>query len=226
MADAAVIFDVDGVLLELTHAEEETFFYPFEVLHGLTGLSRDWDSYRIRNDEDIIKEILEKHFERMPDDSEYRAIVAAYVGHVKHGLIKGLLKPKLIPDAKNLLEALALEGIAMGIATANLLDIARLRLEAMELWKFIDAYPSGADGGGHKRDILSRTMAMTGLPPDSIVYVGDNLNDVEAGLHAGVHFIGFSTNKSRLHNLGKAGAAHTAANHAQSLKIIRRVIGG
>ena len=47
---AAVIFDVDGVLLHLTPEEEDAFFRPFEDLHGLTGLSRDWNSYRIRND--------------------------------------------------------------------------------------------------------------------------------------------------------------------------------
>ena len=46
MADAAVIFDVDGVLLHLTPEEEDAFFRPFEDLHGLTGLSRDWKRQR------------------------------------------------------------------------------------------------------------------------------------------------------------------------------------
>ena len=59
--DRAVIFDVDGVLLDLTAAEEDAFFLAFERLHGITGLSRDWDSYRVRNDEHIIAEILERH---------------------------------------------------------------------------------------------------------------------------------------------------------------------
>ena len=45
MADAAVIFDVDGVLLELTSAEEDAFFVPFENRYGLKNLSRDWNSY-------------------------------------------------------------------------------------------------------------------------------------------------------------------------------------
>jgi FMN phosphatase YigB (HAD superfamily) len=35
MVDAAVIFDVDGVLLELTSAEEDAFFLPFEQRYGL-----------------------------------------------------------------------------------------------------------------------------------------------------------------------------------------------
>jgi hypothetical protein len=61
MADGAVIFDVDGVLLHLTPEEEDAFFWPFEHLYGMTGLSRRWDDYRIRNDEDIIDEILQAH---------------------------------------------------------------------------------------------------------------------------------------------------------------------
>jgi FMN phosphatase YigB (HAD superfamily) len=52
---AAVVFDVDGVLLDLTPAEEDAFFAPFETLYGITGLSRDWDSYRVRNDEDSAR---------------------------------------------------------------------------------------------------------------------------------------------------------------------------
>ena len=54
-APAAVIFDVDGVLLDLTPPEEDAFFAPFARRHGLAGLSRDWDSYRVRNDEEIIR---------------------------------------------------------------------------------------------------------------------------------------------------------------------------
>ena len=36
-ADCAVIFDVDGVLLDLTRAEEDAFFLPFERRYGLNG---------------------------------------------------------------------------------------------------------------------------------------------------------------------------------------------
>jgi FMN phosphatase YigB (HAD superfamily) len=59
MADAAVIFDADGVFLELTSVEEDAFFVPFEDRYGLKNLSRDWNSYAIRNDENIIAEILQ-----------------------------------------------------------------------------------------------------------------------------------------------------------------------
>ena len=61
MADAAVIFYVHGVLLELKSVEDDAFFVPFEIRYGLKNLSRDWNSYAIRNDENIIAEILASH---------------------------------------------------------------------------------------------------------------------------------------------------------------------
>ena len=75
--DRAVIFDVDGVLLDLTAPEESAFFRAFEQLHGITGLSSDWDSYRVRNDEHIIAEILERRMQRTNDRRIERRATAA-----------------------------------------------------------------------------------------------------------------------------------------------------
>lgn len=223
MADAAAIFDVDGVLLELTQQEEDAFFHPFEAIHGLTGLSRDWDDYRIRNDENIIAEILERHFGRAPEGHELRHLIGAYTRHVAQGVESGRFVPVRIDGAEALLETL--DGhIALGIATANLIDVARVRLARTGLWDFVAACPHGADGGGAKRDVLARAIAATGLPRERIVYVGDNLNDVDAGLANGVHFIGFSRDPARRVRLAAGGAAITCGNHLETLTEIKRLL--
>ena len=131
MADAAVIFDVDGVLLELTRAEEDAFFVPFERRYGL---------------------------------------------------------------------------------------------KYADLWDHVYACAHGADGGGHKREILVRAIAATGLPKNRIVNTGDNLNDVEAGLANGVHFIAFSADSGRLTELKRAGASHTSNNHLDSFRLIGHLL--
>ena len=187
---AAVIFDVDGVLLELTRAEEDAFFVPFERRYGLKDISRDWNSYAIRNDENIIAEILARH--GLPEH-EHAAVVADYLEVLKLQLADGTIETIVIPGALELLQNLH-GSLQIGIATANLLGAAELRLKDAGLWHHVSACAHGADGGGHKREILARAIAATGLPKNRIVYIGDNLNDVEAGLSNGVHFIGFSTN--------------------------------
>ena len=222
MDDAAVIFDVDGVLLELTRAEEDAFFEPFEQRYGLKNLSRDWNSYAIRNDENIIAEILERHGIPSCERSE---VSADYLNVLKQQLENGSIETIVVPGTRELLEKLH-NTTQLGIATANFLSAAKLRLESQSLWYYVSNLASGAEGGGHKREILARAIASTSLPKSSIVYVGDNLNDVEAGLSNGVHFIGFSINQERLKDLKHAGATHISNNHLETFRLISHLLRG
>lgn len=218
--DSAVILDVDGVLLELTAAEEDAFFRAFEDLHGITGLSRDWDSYLVRNDEHIIAEILARH--GLPASGR-DAVTESYVALLGGGLSSGALKAVDIPGARDLLRSLS--GRRLGIATANLLSAAKLRLEAAAMWAPVASLAFGAEGSGHKRETVARAIAATGLPKDRIVYIGDNLNDVEAGLANGVHFIGFAQDAARRDRLATAGARQVAGDHRTTLALIGQLLG-
>lgn len=214
--DSAVIFDVDGVLLDLTPAEEDAFFAPFRSRYGLTGLSRDWDSYRVRNDVAIIAEILEHH--GLPA-GDHAAIVNDYLNLLGEGLRTGALLAATVAGAEALLRDLAGRH-RLGIATANLREAARLRLDASGLWSAVSGLAFGAEVGGPKRETLAHAIAVTGLPKHRIVYVGDNLNDVDAGLANGVHFIGFAESAERRASLAVAGARHLAADHATTRRLI------
>jgi beta-phosphoglucomutase-like phosphatase (HAD superfamily) len=217
--DSAVIFDVDGVLLDLTPQEEDAFFLAFERRYGLTGLSRDWDSYKVRNDEHIIAEILARHG---IGAEERLAVARDYLAILSDGLASGALRATDIKGARGLLDSL--DGSIRGIATANLLPAAKLRLEACGLWGFVDGLAFGAEGSGHKRETVARAIAATGLPKSRIVYVGDNLNDVDAGLSNGVHVIGFSENEKRRDRLRQAGATHLSGDHAHTADIIAALL--
>ena len=218
--DSAVIFDVDGVLLDLTPAEEERFFVPFARRYGLTRLSRDWDSYRTRNDEDIIAEILATN--GLPP-SDRDGVIADYLEVMAEGLRARHFGPVEIPGARALLQSLHARH-AIGIATANLLAAARLRLVHAGLWQWVEGYAFGAEGGGHKRETVARAIAATGLPRSRIVYIGDNLNDVVAGLENGVHFIGFAVDAARRNRLSAAGAEYTSGDHATTRDMIARLL--
>ena len=218
--DSAVIFDVDGVLLDLTAAEEDAFFLAFERLYGITGLSRDWDSYRVRNDAHIIAEILARH--GLPA-SGHAAVAAEYLAILSDGIASRRLTAVEIAGARELLASLA--DLRLGIATANLLSAARLRLQSVGLWEPVSALAFGAEGSGHKRETVARAIAATGLPKHRIVYVGDNLNDVDAGLANGVHFIGFALDAARREKLKAAGAQRVSGDHTTTLALARELLG-
>jgi HAD superfamily hydrolase (TIGR01549 family) len=213
MADWAIIFDVDGVLLELTPAEEELFFIPFASRCDASKLSRDWNSYRIRNDEEIAAEIVER---LGLSETEKQNIKTEYLNLLRTQLATKALASSPIKGAEALLTACN-NFAKLGIATANFREAAKLRLENAGLWHKVSALAFGADGGGHKREILHRALQSIEIPKSNIIYIGDNVNDVEAGLMNGVRFIGFSENADRLKTLKAHGAKFLAQNHEQTL---------
>ena len=220
MADWAIIFDVDGVLLELTPAEEELFFLPFASRCDANALSRDWNSYRIRNDEDIIAEIVERHGIA---EAEKQKIKDEYLALLRDRLATQHVKSAEIKDARAILSASSTFA-TLGIATANFREAAKLRLDQAGLWNHVSGHAFGADGGGPKREILARALTSLNLPKSKIIYIGDNINDVEAGLMNGVRFIGFSEDSDRLKTLKAHGANFLAQNHKQTWELINRFL--
>lgn len=219
MADWAIIFDVDGVLLELTRDEEELFFTALSRFVPTESLSRDWNSYRIRNDDDIIAEILERY---MLPQSLKAEVIGHYIALLSHALEKSV-KSISIAGAVELLTTLSRKSV-VGIATANLHHAARLRLQQVGMWPFVSELAQGADGGGHKSVILARLLERVALPRSNIIYIGDNLNDVEAGLQNDVHFVGFSTDATRRTVLQAHGARHISENHMETFHIVRSLM--
>ena len=219
MKDWAIIFDVDGVLLELTRAEEELFFQPFAKRIDATLLSRDWNSYTIRNDEDIVREIVERY--DLPA-SEVAIITAEYLALLEQEL-QGALRSEPIASAAKLLSEFS-NVAKLGIATANFREAARLRLQQSEMWQPVSELAFGADGGGHKSAILARAINATGLPRSQIIFIGDNVNDVRAGLENAVHFIGFSNDFTRRKALAAAGAKTLCSHHGETRVMIQQIL--
>ena len=222
MADWAVIFDVDGVLLELTHAEEELFFVPFSSRCDASKLSRDWNSYRIRNDEEIVAEIVER--QGLPETEKHN-IKQEYLTLLRHQLHESTIASQIITGVSELLDACS-KFATLGIATANFREAAKLRLENAKLWHHVSTQAFGADGGGHKHEILGRALENLKIPKSRTIYIGDNVNDVIAGQKHGVHFIGFSESQTRLRQLSKAGAKLLSSNHHETAIIIKRIMLG
>jgi phosphoglycolate phosphatase-like HAD superfamily hydrolase len=220
MADAGVIFDVDGVLLELTSAEEDIFFQSFEELYGITGLSLDWDSYQIRNDEKIVEEILVRNGLPLLEMARFRS---HYLDLLGTALCSKRLAPVPIPGILDLLATLQPHA-KLGAATANFLGAARVRLQHAGLWDAVAPHAFGADGSGHKRETVARAITSMSLPRERIVYIGDNLNDLDAAQANDVAFIAFSTDEARRAKLTAAGAKRISQDHAQTLTFLKDLL--
>jgi phosphoglycolate phosphatase-like HAD superfamily hydrolase len=219
----AVIFDVDGVLLNLTPPEVDGFFEPFREIYGLTGLSRDWNSYRTRNDVLIVEEIIGTHFKRPLKPDEFSAWRQRYLEIIRDWLARRVFAVEVIPGALDLLRDLSASGVITGIATANIIDAARIRLESAGLWPHIH-YASGAEDGGPKQEILAHLVSRLGLRQGDVIYIGDNLNDVAAGHSVAGHFIGFSTEREQRRILRNHGAELVVSNHMGTRRLLKPLL--
>ena len=216
---------MDGPLLHLKKPEEDAFFAPLEKVFGITGLSRDWDSYRVRNDRDIIHQVLSEHLGDRFEPSHYDAFVNAYDAELTDGFASGRLEVSIVPRAPDIVGALAAtSGLALGIATANLRCAAEIRLRQAGMWDHLSAYPGTADKSGHKHEVLARVISDLALPADRIVFIGDNLNDLEAGRKNGTHFIGFHVHADRRQRLTDNGAEFVTGDHDETLALITKML--
>ncbi|MGI9480925.1 MAG: HAD family hydrolase [Hyphomicrobiales bacterium] len=226
----AVIFDIDGVLLYLTEAEEDMFFRALEDVHGITGASRDWNSYRVRNDVEIIEELIEKKFERQPEPGEIRQVMDRYGALLEIAIRSGSVEVKSIPGITPVLTELGWQnGVKLGVATANLKVAADIRLKAAGLkeWFAIGGY---ADARGPKAEILAQVIKHARddqgnpIPPERTVFLGDNPNDVEAGRRNGCRFIGFAADNHQYEVLRGAGAETIITSHNDTLAAISHAL--
>lgn len=203
-----------------SHAPRRSCFSPFASRVDAEKLSRDWNSYAIRNDEEIVKEIVARY--GLPP-GEAQRITHEYLTLLENELAAKRIMSEVVAGADELLISFAGQA-RLGIATANFRKAAELRLKQAGLWGSVSHLAHGADGGGHKSEILGRAINASGLPSSQIIFIGDNVNDVQAGLANKVHFIGFSLDAKRRAALHQAGAARLVADHADTARHIEDIL--
>ena len=224
----AVIFDIDGVLLHLTHQEERKYFNAFRDAAGIAEhhINADWNSYKVRNDVAIAAELLERHLGRAPNEGEVWEVLDHYTDSVQTALATGELVTEVIDGAGPLLLELEAAGrFHLGLATANIRGTAEARLKHAGLWGPFGAC-GYAESGGPKIEILRAAVRelcdAEGQPvaPDNVVFLGDQLGDLAAARANDVHFIGVSTRAEQRDVLRNNGAEIVLENHGSTAQTI------
>lgn len=208
----AVVFDVDGVLLDLTADETGAFVGAFERCFAIDHVNQDWNVYRKRNDIEIAREILERALGREPDRRELARVLDEYVVRLEMGLSSGRITPRVRPGTEAVLEALqGRDGLALALATANLRAAARLRLSKAGLWRSFSCGGFAEDGEDKSAILRSVIEALaeqsaSALRADEIVFIGDQPSDLRAAQDNGTGFIGIADEAGQRNLLKAAGA--------------------
>lgn len=188
MAIKAIIFDMDGVLVDSEPAHQERirqFFaehglaVPTEQLNTLVGCS---GSFFVQRATEWWAQAPRKSAEEA--DADVMAVYQQWKG--AYGDID--YRPLVNPLVRETLEALAARGIRLAVASSTSHEGIRQELGPSDLLRFFEIVVSGEEFRESKPspEIYLTTMARLGLGPDECVAVEDSDRGIAAAVAAGM----------------------------------------
>lgn len=210
----AVLFDIDGTLLDMRGAGRKSFVQSLKAVFG-------WDddisyiNFAGNTDLNVLLQVAEHHrvkltaedqrrfFRRMPVELEQNARNAQFI---------------IYPGVRELLETLsARKDVILGLVTGNVAAAARIKLQQFDLHNH---FVLGAFGDDHadRNDIarlaLERVRAKiaAGSKMKACFLIGDTPHDVAAAKSIGATAVAVATGKFDTAALRAAGAEHVLSD--------------
>ncbi|MDD2457166.1 MAG: HAD-IA family hydrolase [Eubacteriales bacterium] len=172
----AILFDVDGTLIDSIPFIIESFQYAFRL-----NLGHPMDEATILAG---IGTPLEIAFSHWPPE-QAKALMESYLEYNHANLHHGIAVFWQVPA---MLEQLQQTGIPLGIVTSKRLSALEPTLEDFDLARFFGLVITKEDTKLHKPNPEPLFEAMKRLNltrPDRILYVGDSIHDLECAIRAG-----------------------------------------
>jgi 2-hydroxy-3-keto-5-methylthiopentenyl-1-phosphate phosphatase len=172
-----IIFDLDGTLIEANEAiylgMQEAFRSFGRPLFPLCDLNQ-----HLKVD---LEATLLPFFSKVELDTAIPMIRRRYEEIY-------LDKTHLLNGAKEVLETLCHKGIALALASNKLGRFSRGALTHLGVADYFKSILGAGDGPRNKPypDMIQASLKAMDLPPETVIFVGDSLQDVETGRRAGV----------------------------------------
>jgi len=181
----AVIFDVDGTLVDSNDAQARSwvdalkefgYSVPYEKVRPLIGMGGDKvlpETIGVQKDSEKGKQISKRRSEIFKE--------------------KYLPNVKPFPDAQKLLDRMRKQGLKLAIATSAQPDELRPLLQIVGAADLIEDKTSARDVKSSKPDpdVMQVALKRVGYPPNEVVMIGDTPYDIEAARKVGVGAIAF-----------------------------------
>jgi phosphoglycolate phosphatase-like HAD superfamily hydrolase len=155
----------------------------------------------------IVEQMFEK-LGRPADAAEVASLIAAYEA-ILAAEVASSQRFRLMPGARETVEALASRGAALGLATGNTEAGARIKLERADLWKHFRCGGYGSDSRERARLVavaIERANACFERRFEDVLVIGDTPFDVHAAKAVSARCLAVATGGHSMESLREAGA--------------------
>jgi phosphoglycolate phosphatase-like HAD superfamily hydrolase len=205
-----LLFDIDGTLVATGGAGVRALNRAFRELLGIENAME-----RIRphgkTDPGIIREVFEICGDARQCSDWMSRVLDAYVRFLPEE-VSGSTTYKVLPGILRFLEEFhGRPDIAIGLATGNVEQGARIKLERGKLNRFFPFGGFGSDSESRAELVrrgAEKGVRLTGqsVKPGDIFVIGDTPRDIDAGREAGFRTVGVATSDYSVDQLKAAGA--------------------
>jgi len=191
----AILFDLDGTLIDTTELILYCFNHAWETVCGQTHPSEAYIATMGIPLKDAMHRLLEST----------EGMRFGQIGEIRTaGFVESLVKEYRLCNAANhdrlarpfpgmdqVMSALRNRGYRLGVVTSKSREFAQRGLRLCGLWEFLDVFVSMDDTSRHKPNPEPLLLALERLriPSEQAVYVGDSCHDMQAGRAAGMRTV-------------------------------------
>lgn len=223
-----LLFDIDGTLLLTGGVGKIAFEKAFEELFRIPDAWGDVIPDG-KTDPLIIEEITKQTLKRKLKKKEYELLCARYTGYFRDEIRKAP-NFRLMPGVSALLKTLSERNdVLIGIATGNLEEAGRLKLERGNIhhyFQFGGFASDSNDRSGIIRKALKDAEKIMGhdIARELVFIIGDTEHDIRAAQTLGLHSIAVTTGGYTKKDLLRHKPTHLLKN-LSDLKLFLKLIG-
>ncbi|HOP32663.1 MAG TPA: HAD family hydrolase [Candidatus Hydrothermia bacterium] len=216
-----LLFDIDGTLINSGGAGAAALNRAFKSRYNVDDAMAAVDPHG-QTDMVIVEEIFLKKLKKTPSTEEIKEILDLYVGYLREEVNRAE-RYVVLPYVRETLDFLLKENeFVLGLATGNVEEGARIKLERGDLNKY---FPFGGFGSDSRvrseivRKAVERGGNYSKKKPDEVYVIGDTPLDIEAGKKASCKTIGIATSIYSVEELKKCKPDYTISNMGELLRI-------
>ena len=205
----AVLFDIDGTLIESGGASDRAWHRAFSELHGIDVRISKVTGKGVP-DPAVGRQAFEAVIGREPSDEEMAKLMALRLKYLPDEVASST-GYKVLPGVEETLDRMIDDGYLLGVTTGNVESAAHIKLARANLNRFFSFGGYGSDSPDRTeltRRALERGGVVFGseLDRSRCFSVGDTPRDVEAGHGAGIRVTGVATGNYSVEELISADA--------------------